>query len=39
MAIRWFLRYLANHSVRVFVIYRLVLGSSVLLLVATGLIS
>jgi undecaprenyl-diphosphatase len=39
MAIAWFLRYLANHSVRLFVIYRLVVGSAVLLLVATGLIS
>jgi undecaprenyl-diphosphatase len=38
-AIAWFLRYLANHSVRVFVIYRLVLGSAVLLLLAAGLIS
>jgi undecaprenyl-diphosphatase len=38
-AIAWFLRYLARHSVRVFVIYRLVLGSAVLLLLAAGAIS
>jgi undecaprenyl-diphosphatase len=38
-AIAWFLRYLANHSVRLFVIYRLVLGSAVLLLMAAGAIS
>jgi undecaprenyl-diphosphatase len=37
-AIAWFLRYLAHHSVRVFVIYRLLLGSAVLLLVAVGAI-
>jgi undecaprenyl-diphosphatase len=38
-AIAWFLRYLAHHSVRVFVVYRLVLGSLVLALVAAGAIS
>ena len=38
-AIAWFLRYLAHHSVRLFVIYRLVLGSLVLILVAAGAIS
>jgi undecaprenyl-diphosphatase len=38
-AIAWFLRYLTSHSMRVFVIYRLVLGSVVLLLLAAGLIS
>jgi undecaprenyl-diphosphatase len=38
-AIAWFLRYLARHSVRVFVIYRLLLGGTVLVLVATGAIS
>ena len=38
-AIAWFLRYLAHHSVRLFVIYRLVLGSTVLFLVAIGAIS
>jgi len=34
----WFLRYLAHHSVRLFVIYRVLLGSAVLLLVAFGAI-
>jgi undecaprenyl-diphosphatase len=38
-AIAWFLRYLAHHSVNVFVVYRLLLGGSVLVLVATGAIS
>jgi len=38
-AIAWFLRYLANHSMRVFVIYRLALGSLVLVLLAVGAIS
>jgi undecaprenyl-diphosphatase len=38
-AIAWFLRYLAHHSVRLFVIYRILLGSTVLVLVATGAIS
>jgi undecaprenyl-diphosphatase len=38
-AIAWFLRYLAHHSVKVFVIYRLLVGSSVLLLLAAGAIS
>jgi undecaprenyl-diphosphatase len=38
-AIAWLLRYLANHTVTVFVVYRVVLGSAVLLLVATGAIS
>jgi undecaprenyl-diphosphatase len=38
-AIRWFLQYLARHTVRVFVIYRLALGSGVLILLAAGLIS
>jgi undecaprenyl-diphosphatase len=37
-AIAWFLRYLAHHSVRVFVIYRLLLGGLVLALVAAGAI-
>src|SRR5215208_364892 len=35
-AIAWFLRYLAHHSVNIFVVYRLVLGGTVLILVATG---
>ena len=38
-AIAWFLRYLAHHSVRIFVIYRVLLGSLVLALVASGAIS
>jgi undecaprenyl-diphosphatase len=38
-AIAWLLRYLANHSVNIFVIYRVLLGSTVLILVATGAIS
>jgi undecaprenyl-diphosphatase len=39
VAIAWLLRYLAHHSVRLFVVYRVLLGSTVLLLVATGAIS
>jgi undecaprenyl-diphosphatase len=39
VAIAWLLRYLAHHSVRLFVIYRVLLGSAVLLLVAAGAIS
>ncbi len=38
-AIAWFLRYLAHHSVRIFVIYRVLLGALVLALVAAGAIS
>ena len=38
-AIAWLLRYLAHHSVNLFVVYRVLLGSTVLILVATGLIS
>ena len=38
-AIAWLLRYLAHHSVKLFVIYRVLLGSLVLILVATGAIS
>jgi undecaprenyl-diphosphatase len=38
-AIAWLLRYLANHSVNLFVVYRVLLGSTVLILVATGQIS
>ena len=38
-AIAWFLRYLAHHSVRVFVAYRLALGGLLLVLVAAGAIS
>jgi undecaprenyl-diphosphatase len=39
LAIAWLLRYLAHHSVRLFVIYRVVLGGTVLVLVAAGAIS
>ena len=38
-AIAWLLRYLAHHSVKLFVIYRVLLGGTVLVLVATGAIS
>ena len=38
-AIAWFLRYLAHHSLRLFVGYRILLGGTVLVLVATGAIS
>jgi undecaprenyl-diphosphatase len=38
-AIAWLLRYLAHHSVRVFVAYRVVLGTLVLSLTAAGVIS
>jgi undecaprenyl-diphosphatase len=37
--IAWFLRYLSNNSFAVFVGYRMVLGSGVLILTAAGLIS
>jgi undecaprenyl-diphosphatase len=38
-AIAWFLRYLAHHSVRIFVGYRIALGTLVLILMAAGAIS
>jgi undecaprenyl-diphosphatase len=38
-AIAWFLRYLAHHSVSVFVVYRVLLGGTVLILMAAGAIS
>ena len=38
-SIAWLLRYLVTHSTKIFVIYRVGLGSLVLLLVAGGLIS
>jgi undecaprenyl-diphosphatase len=38
-AIAWLLRYLATHTVTLFVVYRIVLGSLVLILVASGAIS
>lgn len=37
--IAWFLRYVANHSYAVFVGYRLIFGSGVLILLAAGVIS
>ena len=38
-AIAWLLRYLTHHSLKLFVGYRVVLGSLVLLLAGTGVIS
>ena len=38
-AIAFLLRYLANHSLSVFVVYRVVLGALVLALAASGTIS
>jgi undecaprenyl-diphosphatase len=38
-AIAWLLRYLATHSLRVFVVYRLIVGAAVLILTASGTIS
>ena len=38
-AIAWLLRYLAHHSVNIFVVYRVLLGGTVLILVATGAIN
>ena len=38
-AIKWFLQYLARHSVRAFVFYRIALGATVLVLLAAGAIS
>jgi undecaprenyl-diphosphatase len=38
-SIAWMLRWLTSHSTAVFVVYRVVLGSIVLLLTATGAIS
>jgi undecaprenyl-diphosphatase len=38
-AIKWLLRYLAHHSVNVFVVYRVLLGSTVLILMAAGAIN
>jgi undecaprenyl-diphosphatase len=39
IAIAWLLRYLSTHSLGIFVIYRLALGTLVLILAATGAIS
>ena len=38
-AISWLLRYIARHNYAVFIVYRVVLGTVVLLLVATGVLS
>jgi undecaprenyl-diphosphatase len=38
-AIAWFLRYLASHSLEVFVVYRIVVGAAVLVLAGAGVIS
>jgi undecaprenyl-diphosphatase len=38
-AVAWLLRYIANHTYAVFIVYRVVLGLLVLLLVATGALS
>ena len=38
-AIAWLLRYLANHTLDIFVAYRIPLGILVLVLAATGAIS
>jgi undecaprenyl-diphosphatase len=38
-AIAWLLRYLATHTVTLFVVYRIVVGTAVLALVAAGAIS
>ena len=38
LSIAWLLRYLTSHSLRVFVVYRVALGSLVLILTASGAI-
>ena len=38
-SIAWLLRYLGTHSLRIFVIYRIALGTLVLVLTAAGAIS
>jgi undecaprenyl-diphosphatase len=38
-AIAWLLRYVATHTVELFVVYRIILGSAVLALVGAGVIS
>jgi undecaprenyl-diphosphatase len=38
-AIAWFLRYLASHSLELFVVYRIVVGAAVLVLAGAGVIS
>jgi undecaprenyl-diphosphatase len=39
IAIAWLIRYLGNHSLRIFVVYRVALGALVLVLAASGAIS
>ncbi len=39
LAIAWLLRYLSTHSLEIFVVYRIALGTLVLILTATGTIS
>ena len=38
-AVAWLLRYIARHSYTVFIVYRVVLGSLVLALVASGVLA
>ena len=38
LVIAWFLRYIAHHTFTVFVIYRIALGTAILIVVGTGLI-
>lgn len=38
-AVAWLLRYIARHTYTVFIVYRVILGTVVLLLVGTGIIS
>ena len=38
-SIAWLLRWLASHSMAIFVVYRVVLGALVIVLTATGAIS
>jgi undecaprenyl-diphosphatase len=38
-AIAWLLRWLVRHTTNVFVVYRLALGSLIIVLLATGTIS
>jgi undecaprenyl-diphosphatase len=38
-AIAWLIRYLGNHTLKIFVVYRIALGALVLVLTATGAIS
>jgi undecaprenyl-diphosphatase len=38
-SIAWLLRFLTTHTMKAFVVYRVLLGSLVLILVATGVLS